>query len=237
VKCIPVVISQNTWVVPNSCMFKAEVVIRDLLGRLAPTLKQLCFDQSLSSTVFYAPVPLPALVELVCCFRGPWNDQDAWIDTRPFYLNTMLPVLRRLHYIVGRMDQGLFRLNVTHALPSTLDLVRFSNAHMPLHLLSILSRPKKSPWALQKVLKIIISHKPALAPLFYTPVMQGDDAEDISLPEEVQAEPNDLEEWRRVASANKRITEKLFVVQDIDEYNGPRLYREWLARVQGQEKC
>jgi hypothetical protein len=100
-----------------------------------------------------------------------------------------------------------FSLAETRDLPSSLSLVRFSDMHSLSELASIMNH---RPWAEQDLLDILVSLKSVIL------------------------EPS---EWREIASANKKVAQKMLMVEDFNAYDVHRLYEEWLERVEGGNGC
>jgi hypothetical protein len=128
------------WVVDS---WTAGAIIRTLLNHVAPTLVHLCLDRSMLTDEVYVPVALPALVELTCCFRNPWHHGNNRFYPKQPHVQEQLPVLERLHIVLGQESPGLCWLNMPRVIPSSLSYVRFSNVSFPFHLLaSLLLRSK-----------------------------------------------------------------------------------------------
>jgi hypothetical protein len=182
---------------------QADFAVKDLLVRLAPTLKYLCINQKMKSSLLHSRVPLPALVELTCRLEA----SHLLSKPKPTFLRTQFPVLERLHYISEPIRRHAFSLAETRDLPPSLSLVRFSDMQTPSELASIMCH---RPWAEQDLLSILVS----LGPMTLEP-----------------------SEWRKVASVNKKVTQKMIVVEDLNAYDSHRLHKEWLERVGGGNGC
>jgi hypothetical protein len=180
------------WVVDS---WTAGAIIRTLLNHVAPTLVHLCLDHSMLTDEVYVPVALPALVELTCCFRNPWHHGSNRLYPKQPHVQEQLPVLERLHIVLGQGSPGLYWLNMPRDIPSSLSYVRFSNVFFPFHLLASLSCSEANPWANQETLIIAISaqSRPLLMDM-------------------------DLQSWRELVSSNQSVYKKIQVLEADERY-------------------
>jgi hypothetical protein len=214
----------RTIILENAAQLNAVSAVNELLVRLAPALAHLCMHQRLMASVFHPPA-LPALVELTIRLRGTYfmpGLGPSIIDDSKF------SALERLHLLAENWHDFSYWPSGPQPLPSSLKLVRFSTVPDPLRLLSMMTR---SLWASKDSLSILLSRRPDL-PL-HPPHLDSPFTSWSIYPS------NELDEWRKAASANHSILDKVFVVEDAacDVYDVDRLYEEWLARVQGEEGC
>jgi hypothetical protein len=214
----------HTMRLQEAAQLNAESAVDELLVRLAPALAHLCIDQRLIASAFYPPA-LPALVELTIRLRGSYHMPGLGPSTID---DSKLPALERLHLLAENWLDLSYWPSGPPPLPSSLKLVRFSTVADPLRLLSMMTR---SLWASKDSLGILLSRRPNL-PL-HPPHLESPFTSWSIRPS------NELDEWRKAASANHSILDKVFVVEDAacDVYDVDRLYEEWLARVQGEEGC
>jgi hypothetical protein len=221
--------------------------VKDLLFRLAPSLKHLCFAQDMSFMLFHI-LMFPALEELT--YRLPMSPKvpaSGGDHLYPRFLCTQFPMLERLHLIGQPMYRSPFRLDDTHRLPLSLQFVRLSNVWDPPELLAILASPEISLWTRRGVPDIHIARRPYVTIASIPP-----DTEQAKIPTPYWGPCNsdwdwdwltpriqslEFSEWRKAASANKDISSQIFVVDDPDEYNVNWLYHQFFARMQGQEGC
>jgi hypothetical protein len=130
-----------------------------------------------------------------------------------------MPVLERLHYINGIHGRSS-RLLSAKTLPASLSLVRFSYSQAPRYLLFFLADGENSPWTRQNKLQIIVSRS-VESYVDY----DVDPVQDCLVP---------LSEWYDERPALYAIILKVRMVEEAESYDKQRIYREWLARVQGQ---
>jgi hypothetical protein len=210
----------------------AEIAVNKLLSSISSTLEHLCLDQTLSSTLHYVPVALPMLKELTCIFR--FLSKYKFSGRTSF--NEKLPVLERLHVITLHLNQDIVRLALARDLPPSLTFVRFSDVVFPVILLVMLARPESNPWTsqtrTQEALRITMSRVPE-------PVFESDADLERYIPSMTPEHHrvHRLMRWQEPSDADQDVMNRVYVVEESASYDLNRLYREWLARLDGGEGC
>jgi hypothetical protein len=195
----------------------AKAAITELLSRVALSLQHLCYDQALPSRALCL-VPLPALKELTCRIQHSWTQgyyDDAVGPYKQLSFLWQLPLLKHLHVVLKDMD---WTTSIPQELPPSLERVCFSDLTYPGWLVYVLTEHKKETRLTHDSLRtILVSHKRDGS---YLP-----DAEDTPV------------SARLFEYARKDPSQRIHMVEELEDYDLHRLRVEWLARVQGGEGC
>jgi hypothetical protein len=174
----------------------------------------LCLDRSMLTDEVYVPVALPALAELTCCFRNPWHHGNNRFYPKQPHVQKQLPVLERLHIVLGQESPGLCWLNMSRDIPSSLSYVRFSNVSSSIHLLASLCSEANSR-ANQETLIMAISVQsaPTVSEVSFAPQLPNSGYQKRSLACCCRSRPllmgMDLQSWRKLVSSDQSICNKI----------------------------
>jgi hypothetical protein len=202
---------------------EARSAVERLLARFAPTLQHLCYSKRMSGDSGFTSTLLPALVELTChcalpmpfllySLCGPHRPQD-------------LPALRRLHNVLGKVDQQHARIG-RFELPPLLTHFRHSEVENPKYVLWGLSRSAGLP---------ITAWPRALATILIAPKTSA--MARCRGTYQTHWTRWDPSAWYEAATAGVDISRCVGLVREDRSYNMQRLFEEWLDRVQGGDGC